>query len=101
MTRDWTTEDREQLREAVTRKGLKAEIGGRSVGNIAAELLDLAREGLARRRRLSGSGDHEAGFLESLQRVVDRGTTPAEVKLAAYENDWGGDLRQLFRDHAY
>jgi glutamate--cysteine ligase len=101
MTKDWSSAEREQLRRDVARFGLKAEIRGRSVREIAGELLDLAYAGLARRQRLSGSGDHEGGFLESLQKVVDRGTTPAEVKLAAFEGEWGGDLSHLFRQYAY
>lgn len=101
LTRDWTTEERQRLRDDVARLGLKAEIRGRSVLDLARELLDLARQGLARRQRLNGSGDHEGGFLNPLHKVVDRGTTPAEVKLDAFENRWDGDLTRLFREHAY
>lgn len=101
MTRGWSAESREQLRLDVARVGLHARIGGRSVRELAGELLELAHRGLARRQRLDGGGEHEGGFLESLQKIVDRGTTPAEVKLAAYEGRWGGDLSHLFRDHAY
>jgi glutamate--cysteine ligase len=101
LTRDWSTEERQRLRDDVARIGLKAEIHGRSVLEIARELLDLARNGLARRQRLDGSGDHEGGFLNSLHKVVDRGTTPAEVKLDAFEQRWDGDLTRLFREYAY
>ncbi|WP_376694517.1 glutamate--cysteine ligase [Wenzhouxiangella sp. EGI_FJ10409] len=101
MTKDWNAHEREQLRLDVARLGLRARIHGRSVRELASELLELAHRGLARRQRLDGGGEHEGGFLESLQKVVDRGTTPAEVKLAAYEGAWGGDLSQLFRQYAY
>jgi glutamate--cysteine ligase len=101
MSRDWTLEQRQQLREDVARIGLKARIGNRSVLDIARELLSLARGGLARRQRFNGAGDHEGGFLNALEDVVDRGTTPAEVKLAAYETRWQGDVRKIFREFAY
>ena len=101
LTSRWTLEERQQLRDDVARLGLKAKIGGRSVRDLARELLTLARRGLARRARLNGSGDHEAGFLNSLEEIVDRGTTPAEIKLAAYESRWKGDINQLFREFAY
>ncbi len=101
MTKDWSASEREQLRRDVTRLGLGARIHGRSVRDIAGELLDLAYDGLARRGRLADSGNHEGGFLESLQRVVERGTTPAEVKLAAFEGEWGGDINRLFKSYAY
>jgi glutamate--cysteine ligase len=101
MTRDWSLEQRQALREDVARVGLSATIGGRTVQDIARELLKLARQGLARRQRFNGAGDHEAAFLNSLEEIVERGRSPAEVKLAAYEGAWNGDLRRLFEEYAY
>ena len=99
--RGWTLEERQQLREDVARIGLKAQIRNRTVHELAGELLELAHQGLARRARFSASGDHEGGFLNPLNKIVERGTTPAEVKLERYHNEWGGDLGALFRKHAY
>ncbi|OAB60282.1 glutamate--cysteine ligase [Leptolyngbya valderiana BDU 20041] len=101
LTRDWSLDQRQALREDVARLGLSARIGERSVQDIARELLDMARQGLARRQRFNGAGDHEAGFLNSLEEIVERGRSPAEVKLAAYEGAWKGDLRRLFEEYAY
>ncbi|MEN1726991.1 MAG: glutamate--cysteine ligase [Pseudomonadota bacterium] len=101
LTRAWTLEQRQALREDVARNGLQATINGRTVLEIARELLALARQGLARRQRFNGAGDHEAGFLNSLEEIVDRGTNPAEVKLAAFNGRWNGDLRGLFEKYAY
>ena len=97
----WTLAQRQRLREDVARLGLKARIGKRNVRDIARELLGLARAGLARRQRFNGAGDHEGGFLNALEDVVDRGTTPAEVKLAAFETRWQGDISRIFREFAY
>jgi glutamate--cysteine ligase len=101
ITRDWTLEERQQLREDVARVGLKAEIHGRTVRDLAGELLELAHQGLARRKRFNAAGDHEGGFLNPLDKIVERGTTPAEIKLDRYHGEWGGDLAELFRKHAY
>ena len=101
LTRDWTLEERQRLREDVARVGLKAEIRGRTVRDLAAELLGLAHQGLARRARFNPGGDHEGGFLNPLNKIVERGTTPAEVKLDRYHGEWGGDLAGLFRKYAY
>jgi len=101
LSRDWSLEERQALREDVAEHGLQATIHGRSVLEIARELLELARKGLARRQRLNGAGDHEAGFLNSLQEIVDRGTNPAEAKLAAFEGRWNGSLDPLFKEFAY
>ena len=101
LTRDWTLAERQALRDDVARTGLKAKIRGKRVSDVARQLLQLARQGLARRQRLNGAGDHEGGFLNPLEEVVDRGTTPAEVKLAALETRWQGDIRRIFREFAY
>lgn len=101
MTRDWTLPERQQLREDVARIGLGATLRGRSVADMARELLVMAHQGLARRARFSSAGDHEGGFLNPLEKIVERGTTPAEIKLAKYESEWAGDVSHVFREYAY
>ncbi|WP_223846185.1 glutamate--cysteine ligase [Wenzhouxiangella sp. AB-CW3] len=101
LTRHWSNEQRQALRDDVARVGLNARIDGRTVRELAAELLELASQGLARRARFNAGGDHEGGYLTPLQDIVERGTTPAEVKLERFENEWNGDLAGLFRKYAY
>ena len=101
IIQDWSIEDRAQLLTDVARHGLKAEIGGRSVLQLARELVDMAHQGLAARQRLSASGDDESGFLNPLQRIIDRGQTPAERLLNCWQNEWHESLQPLFREHAY
>jgi len=101
MSKSWTLPERQKLREDVARVGLKAEIQGQTVRDIARRLLQLARQGLANRQRFNAAGDHEAGFLNNLEETIDRGTTPAEVKLAAYEGPWQGDISKVFKEYAY
>lgn len=101
LCKSWTSEERAQLRADVAKFGFAAQIQKHSVRDLARECVAMAREGLTRRQRLSGSGDHEGGFLVALEEIVDRGTTPAEEKLKAYEGRWHGDLKHLFGDFAY
>ncbi len=101
LVKTWSAEERLRLRDEVARQGLNAQIGGRSVQDIAKECVAMARQGLARRGRLSGSGDHEGGFLVALEDIIERGTTPAEEKLKSFEGRWGGDLSALFKEYAY
>lgn len=101
LTRDWSLADRQALREDVARIGLRARIGKYSVRELSRKLLGLARQGLARRERHNAAGDHEASFINPLEEIVDRGTTPAEVKLAAFETRWKGDVSRVFREFAY
>ena len=101
LTKDWSPQDHDNLRLDVAREGLNAKIHGASVRQLAEECVAMARSGLAKRQRLTGSGDHEGGFLVALEEVVDRGTTPAEEKLAAYNGRWAGDVSALFKEYAY
>jgi glutamate--cysteine ligase len=101
MARDWSMEERIQLRAEVPRLGLRATVRGRSVRDMARELIELARAGLAARARLNAAGDNETGFLEPLQEVAETGVTPAERKLALYHGAWNGSIDPVFTECAY
>lgn len=97
----WSIEERAALRHDAARIGLAAEVGGRRLQDIALELLDLARVGLAARNRLDAAGDNESGFLSPLQRTAESGETPADIKLARFNGEWGGSVDPVFREFAY
>ena len=101
IARSWSMEERIRLRSEVPRLGLRAEVRGRSVQDIAKELIDLAGQGLTARARLNAAGDNETGFLAPLQEVADTGITPAERKLALYHGAWNGSVDPAFTECAY
>ena len=101
IARDWSMEERIKLREEVPRLGLQATIGGRTVQDIAFEVIELANAGLAARGRLNAAGDNETGFLLPLQEVAEKGETPAERKLKLYHGAWGGSVDPVFFECSY
>jgi len=101
LVKDWDIADHERLRRDVTRLGLKAEVGGRSVQAIAKDMVEIARQGLKNRARFSGGMVDERGYLSELEDIADSGVTPAERLLELYNGDWQGDLTRLYRDFAY
>ena len=101
LAADWTMEERLKLRSDVPRLGLRAEVRGRSVRDIALDVLELASQGLNARARLNAAGDNESGFLSPLQDVAERGETPAERKLKLYHGEWNGSVDPLFTECAY
>lgn len=101
IARNWNPQEMEALRRDVARLGFKAEIRGRSVLEIAAEVVDLAKQGLKARARLDSAGVDEVHFLATLQDSLERGKTPAEDLLEAFHNDWQGDIKRLYSDCAY
>jgi len=101
LCRHWDIADHERLRRDVTRLGLKAEVAGRSVRDIAVDMVAIAREGLKNRARFSGGMVDERGYLSELEDIADSGLTPADRLLALYHGDWKGDVSRMYRDFAY
>jgi len=101
LCKGWDIADHERLRADVARRGLKAEIAGRTVQDVAKDLLAIAREGLKRRNRLSGGLVDESGYLGELFEIADSGVTPAERLLELYHGPWKGDAGKAFEAFAY
>lgn len=101
IVKDWSMEERLQLRVDAPRLGLKTKIRNRTLQDIALESLELASAGLSGRNRLGASGENETGFLEPLFANVQAGLTPAEKKLALYHGRWNGSVDPVFAEAAY
>lgn len=101
LCKDWDIADHERLRRDVTRLGLRAEVAGRSVRDIAVDMVAIAKQGLKNRARFSGGMVDERGYLAELEDIADSGVTPAERLLDLYHSDWQGDVTRIYRDFAY
>jgi glutamate--cysteine ligase len=101
IVKHWTEAERQQLRDDVPVQGLKAKVAGRTLRDIAAETLTLARQGLNARAYVSRKGKPEAAFLDVLDDTVSSGKTAAENLLDLYKTSWSGDISRVFRDFAY
>ena len=101
LCKHWTHEDRAALRTDVTRVGLKATIAGRSVQDVARDMLAIARQGLKNRDRLSAGMVDETGYLAELEDIADTGVTAAERLLELYHGPWAGDASRVFEAFAY
>lgn len=102
VVKGWSMEERQVLRDAAPKLGLDAPIGaGRTLRDIAGEVVNIARSGLAARARLNGSGDNETGYLSFLDTVVASGKTNAERLLDRYHGDWQGDLSHIYDEESF
>ncbi|WP_374385961.1 glutamate--cysteine ligase [Brevundimonas sp.] len=101
LCKDWDIADHERLRRDVTRLGLKAEVAGRSVRDIAVDMVAIARQGLKNRAKFSGGMVDERGYLAELEDIADSGVTPAERLLDLYHGPWQGDVKRIYADFAY
>lgn len=101
LVKDWSAAERQALRDAVPRQGLKAMIRKRTVKDVARDMLKLSRAGLERRDRQGCKGKTEASFLDVLDETVATGRTAAENLLDLYHGPWKGNIERVFRDFAY
>ena len=101
LTADWTQAEREALRAAVPRLGLRAPFRGGTVQDVARKVVRLAQEGLRRRARRDNTGQDESHFLETLAEIADSGRTPAEDLLQRYETRWQRRIEPVFTEEAY
>ncbi|MBX3584731.1 MAG: glutamate--cysteine ligase [Rhizobiaceae bacterium] len=101
MTRDWSFDEINTLRNEVPAKGIRAEFRGRPLIDVARETLALSRQGLTNRGRKNRDGYDETSFLSTLDEVVSRGTTSAEEMLNAFHTRWGSAIEPVFLEYAY
>jgi glutamate--cysteine ligase len=99
---DWSIADHEQLRRDVPRQALKTGFKGRSVRDVARDVLAIARTGLKARGLGDGAGHaDETHFLDPLDEIVASGLTQADRMLEAYESRWNRSVDPIYAEKAY
>ncbi|HMK67831.1 MAG TPA: glutamate-cysteine ligase family protein, partial [Stellaceae bacterium] len=101
LTKDWTAEEREQMRAAAPRHGLRAQFRGRPLAALAKQVLEIASAGLRRRAKRDSSGEDETLYLEPLRAIADKGRTPADDLLEAYRTRWHESVDPVYQEQAY
>jgi glutamate--cysteine ligase len=98
---DWTAEEREAMRRDVPLRGLATPLRSRSLREVALEMVEIARGGLARRACRDALGEDETHFLDPLFAITQKGRTPAEELLDAYRTRWRGSVDPAYAEQAY
>ena len=101
LVKDWTIADHEYLRREVPRAALKTPFKGRTMRELALDVLAIATAGLERRARAESDFSDESPFLDVLWETARAGRTPAEELLEAYRTRWGESVEPVFREFAY
>ncbi|MGL4438760.1 MAG: glutamate--cysteine ligase, partial [Bosea sp. (in: a-proteobacteria)] len=96
LVKGWSAAERQKLRDDVPAQGLDARIAGRSVHEIAADVLKLSRQGLARRGQMDALGSDETRFLDPLDDIVASGRTVADDLIAKFNGEWKGSIDPAF-----
>src|SRR3954453_7292440 len=101
IARNWTAQERQALRDDVPRLGFKAKIRDRSLFEIARECLVLAHAGRRRRGHVDHLGRDESRHLDTLDRILDAGRTPAEEMLEKFDGPWRGSVEPAYEEYAF
>lgn len=102
LVKHWTIEDHQRIRDAVPKLGLATPMpDGRTMNDLAKEVLDIATGGLNARGQINSMGDNESGFLNPLRQIVDCGKSPAQQLLEKYHGEWGGDLSKVYDEMSF
>ncbi len=101
FVKDWSDEERETLRRQVPVTALNTPFRGRTVRDMAVDIVGMAREGLKRRAHLNSEGMDETIYLESIEQILATGRTPADRLLAEFESEWSGNVDRVFEARAY
>lgn len=101
LVKDWTAEQRNQLRIDVSKTALNAEINGRKVLDVAKDVYKLAKSGLVARENKNFEGFDESVFLNMIKDTLDTGKTPAEHMLDAYNGPWDGDITKIYTERLF
>lgn len=100
LVKGWSGQERQALRDAVPKQGLAATIAGRPLSEIAAEVLELSRAGLARRAYRNATGADESVLLEPLHQIVARRQNLAQQLEERYRSAWGGKVEPVMTELA-
>ena len=101
IVKHWNAQERQAMRDDVSRMGFKTRIRDRYLFEIARECLTLAHSGLRRRGRADHLGRDESRHLEPLDRILDSGRCPAEEMLEKFHGPWHGSVEPAYEEYAF
>ncbi len=101
VAKGWTTSERSALRLDAARHGFHARIAGRTVQEVALQLLEISREGLRRRAAAGAFAVDETHFLDPVQRVAESGVTMGEYTAHRFIAQLGRDVGRLLGENAF
>jgi len=101
LVKDWTEEERHQLRLDVPKLGLQTPFRGKTLREISLAALAISREGLKTRARTNAHGENESVFLQELDNFARTGRSNADRLISDFSGKWDGDILQAYNDCRY
>jgi glutamate--cysteine ligase len=101
MVRDWTAEDREQLRRDVPKLGLNTPFRKTKVAELAREAVQLAHLGLKNRRRINAKNQDETIYLAPIEKIAGSGVSVSDQLIERFHGAWRGKIEPVFVERAF
>jgi glutamate--cysteine ligase len=101
LVKDWTAEEREDLRQSVPKGGLKTAFRTTSVLDLSRRALAIARTGLKNRNRINAFNQDESIYLAPIEVISASGLTVSDQLLARYAGAWHGNIDHIFEEFAF
>jgi glutamate--cysteine ligase len=101
MVRDWTAEEREQMRAGVPKSALATPFRSTSLRDLALDALRISRMGLKNRRRLNSKNQDETIYLAPLEDIAGEGRTVSDELLQRYAGPWHKNIDHIFEEFAF
>lgn len=96
--KDWTEQERQQMRVDVPKQGFQTEIRGKSFQEVAKDILQISRAGLNARAKMNSHGENETVFLQELDRMAATGESNADRLIHLFNGPWEGDIRRTYKE---
>ena len=101
MVKDWTAEERDQLRRDVPKMGLQTPFRDTTIQGLAKQVLEISRAGLNARAKLNSHGENETVFLQELDEMVKTGKSNSDLLIEKFKGEWNGDILRAYTDCRY
>lgn len=101
LVKDWTTEERQTLREQVPTSGLQTKFRDTTVNELAKQVLEISRAGLNARAKMNAHGENETVFLQDLDAKVAAGQSNADRLITKFNREWAGDVMRAYSECIY
>ena len=95
LVKPWTAQERQAMRDDVPKQALAARIKGRTLQDVAKDVLQLSAQGLKAR------GLGEEIYLAPLEVIAASGQTRAQLLLARYGSDWRAQAERIFTEQIF
>src|SRR5262245_17220485 len=101
LVKSWSWSERLEAYTAAQKEALLARVRGARLLDLARELSAIARVGLIRQDVRNARGEHEAIYLDGLDRQLALGRSPAHVICERWETVWEERIEDLIEFAAY